>query len=420
MSCSILQTPSIVQVRTVADLQSVPSECITIPDDPVGSRDDVIAVEERDPLCVSPTLREASAAGHTDTVPEDTKTAAEASKSSVNLKEVSGRDYIMINNALVESKIDQLVEQNFKYDYGEFAAETVRKMLAVRVVLGVDYNSFVPKHKVKTVDWPVEDEDVQLETDTTENENGDDEVEGVREDIDDRCNDTQEEEKNVNAEEQSANHGEDTNVVDDEATVNDDDETVSRSGTDDEDDVASKETDDEDEDTEVDDENDDCKSEPSDDANEGDESTTHSASEHKNNKHNNVVESCLWNDERGASKDGDDESGTKIGRDEETVKGEDKDSYVCVTSKLDDGVADSLSEPSKVVKHENECSGDNVAGGQLRRLTCDKPNTSVSAFNDNSSSSDEDHDDFVDNLLKRDIFSNEPITTDFGIEVDGK
>lgn len=135
------------KVRSLSQLLSVSSECITIPDDPPSQNDDVIPVEEKDPLAFE-------ASENTDS---KKSSASLPTPESSNCNEI---DTIKMKNGRTESSIEKLVIENMTYSVEDIAEDELKRILAVRSLLAGDFSATLPENRLKTASWFV-DADVE-------------------------------------------------------------------------------------------------------------------------------------------------------------------------------------------------------------------------------------------------------------------
>lgn len=136
------------KVRSVSQLLTVSSECITIPDDPPQSSTEAVAVQDKDPLAVVPEIFDE------DTVTDNTKNS-----DNVILKDYTDlfRDQeIKMKNILAENKIQELVRENMKLKIIDVLEHELKRVLSVRVLLSTNFQENLPNNRLKTSESFVE------------------------------------------------------------------------------------------------------------------------------------------------------------------------------------------------------------------------------------------------------------------------
>ncbi|KAI4463153.1 transcriptional regulator atrx [Holotrichia oblita] len=141
------------KVRSVSQLLTVSSECITIPDDPPGSiESDVVPVQETDPLKFNPDTSEQC----------PTITESKQSNDDISLGEPLDELTIKEKNMLTEKKIDQLATEHMKLKILDVPECELKRILSVHVLISTDFRENLPDSRLKLLGSHISDTDFEL------------------------------------------------------------------------------------------------------------------------------------------------------------------------------------------------------------------------------------------------------------------
>lgn len=153
------------KVRSVSQLLTVSSECITIPDDPPGS-----STIEQDVIPVEDDLLEISS-----DIPDQCTLNGNKNKDEVPVMkdsaEFNGIDIVNKNNALVEERIQQLVLENMKLQVSDIPQEELKRVLSVRVLISTNFEETLPSNRLKNSAYSPNITETDLNINETLNEN---------------------------------------------------------------------------------------------------------------------------------------------------------------------------------------------------------------------------------------------------------